>query len=393
MYDTKPVEAFEFHHSMLGDKVRTDSFLSALLQTIKPGDVVLDIGSGSGVLACFACLAGAKHVYAIEQGPIIALAREICARNGLQERITFINDWSTNGDLPEPVDVLVSETIGNIGFDEGILHWVLDAQKRFLKEGAQIIPRSLEMFAVPLESADDYDLIDDWAHFYYSFDFSPLHTLAANNLLWIDLQPQMFLAEPASLLSVDLAQASESDLAAEASYLVQRKGTVHGIGGWFAAELAAGINLSNVPPSKTPSWSHSFLPLESPLEVDIGDRVDLHIHTSQQAGRWHWQLDHLPAGEDGPPVIFSEQSTGDGELSAFITTSDLEHIPSRNTNGDVDLFVLQQMNGSLSVTEIARQTEKRFPNRFSSHEKLLENIYRLLALYAGAAPVKRKSDG
>ena len=387
MYDTKPVEAFEFHRSMLVDEVRTDSFLSALLQVIKPGDIVLDIGSGTGVLACFACLAGAKHVYALEQDPIIGLAREICARNDLQERVTFINDWSTYTDLPELADVLVTETIGNIGFDEGVLHWVLDAKNRFLQEEARIIPRTMEMFAVPVESEDDYGMVNQWAHYYYSLDFSPLHTLAANNLLWIDLKREMFLSEPASLALVELAQVGEGDLNGAASFAVQRKGVVHGIGGWFAAELATGINLSNAPPTKTPSWSHAFLPLESPVEVEAGDRLDLRISTSHNAARWQWQVTHYPFAKDGrvefAGSMLPEQTTREGELSALAATEDLTRVPARNTKGEIDLFILQRINGLLSIAEIARQTEERFPNKFNSFASLLEHIYALMAQYAG----------
>jgi len=387
MYNTRPVEVFEFHRSMLIDTVRMDSFLSAILQTVKQGDVVLDIGSGTGVLACFAYMAGAKHVYAIEQGPIIGLAREICARNNLEEQITFINDWSSNSDLPEPVDVLVTETIGNIGFDEGILRWVLDAKKRFLKEDARIIPRTMEMFAVPIESEDDYDLVDEWAHYYYSLDFSPLQTLASSNLLWIDLKPDMFLSEPASLALAELARIDVGDLSGEASFIVKRNGIVHGIGGWFKAELAAGINLSNIPPTKTPSWSHTFLPLEWPLNVKAGDRLDLRIYTSRNAARWQWQVTHLSAGEDGqfePATILPEQTTQTGELSAFIVPEDHTYCPTRNTNGEIDLFILQQIDGAQTAAEIARKTEKRFPSKFNSHESLLGHIYRLMNLYAGS---------
>lgn len=387
MYDTKPVEVFEYHRSMLIDVVRTDSFLSAMLQTIKPGDIVLDIGSGTGILACFACLAGARHVYAIEQGPIIGLARELCARNGLEEQITFINDWSTNTELPEPVDVLVTETIGNIGFEEGILRWVVDARKRFLREDARIIPSTLEMFAVPIESAEDYEMVDQWANYFFTFDFSPLHTLAANNLLWLDLKREMFLGEPASLARAELAQIDSEDFNGEASFVATRGGTVHGFGGWFAAELAAGIDLSNVPPSMTPSWSHTFLPLEDPLQVETGDRIDLTISTSRSAARWRWQVTHYPAeaaGEiDLSGIELQEQTTQLGELSALSATEDLTRIPSRNTNGEIDLFILQHINGKLSITEIAQRTREQFADKFSSYESLLEHIYRLMALYAG----------
>ena len=59
MYDHTPVDTLTFHHSMLLDEVRTSSFLQAILQTVRPGDVVLDIGYGTGILAMFAWLAGA----------------------------------------------------------------------------------------------------------------------------------------------------------------------------------------------------------------------------------------------------------------------------------------------------------------------------------------------
>lgn len=386
MYKTEPVEVFEFHRSMLIDEVRVDSFLSAILQTVKPGDVVLDIGSGTGVLACFACLAGAKHVYVIEQGPIIGLAREICARNNLQEHVTFINDWSINSTLPEAVDVLITETIGNMGFEEGILRWVLDAKERFLKEDARIIPRTLQMFAVPIESEDAYDMVDEWAHYYYALDFSPLQTLASSNLLWIDLKLDMFLTDPASMALAEMARIDRGDLSGEASFTVQRRGTVHGIGGWFAAELASGITLSNEPPTKTPSWSHSFLPLEWPLEVNVGDRLDLRIHTSRNVARWQWQVTHYQVMDDGQlelDTILPLQSTKSGEMSAFAATEDLAFIPARNAKGDIDQFILQQIDGKQTVAEIVQQTANRFPNIFCSHANLLEHIYKLMTLYAG----------
>jgi protein arginine N-methyltransferase 1 len=394
MFDTKTVEAFELHYSMLVDEVRTNRFLSAILQMVKPGDVVLDIGSGTGVLACFACLAGAKHVYAVEQGAIIGLAKEICARNGLEDRITFYNDWSTHIELPEAANVLVTETIGNIGFEEGMLHWVLDAKGRLLSDNARIIPRTLEMFAVPIESEEDYHRVGNWDNYYYTFDFSPLHTLASSNLLWMDLMPEMFLSEPASLLFTDLTQVEDDDFSAEASYVVKRKGTVHGFGGWFTAELTPTVRLSNVPPSKTPSWSHTFMPLEWPLAVKTGDRLQLKIYTTHNAAQWQWQVTHVArtAGDrDGPSILLPEQTTKFGQLVGFGSMQALSSTPTRNMDGEIALFILQRINGALSIAEIAQQVEEQFPESFDSYEKLLEHINKLVRIYSrdGNSPSKR----
>ena len=108
MYDITPNLTIEYHHSMLTDEVRTQSFLRAVLKTVKPGDVVLDLGCGTGILSYFACMSGAKRVYAVEQGPVIELAKAICWQNGYQNKVLFLNDWSTNIELPEPVDVIVT---------------------------------------------------------------------------------------------------------------------------------------------------------------------------------------------------------------------------------------------------------------------------------------------
>ena len=129
------------------------------------------------------------------------------------------------------------------------------------------------------------------------------------------------------------------------------------------------------------------MPLEWPVQVKAGDRLDLKIHTSRNAAQWQWQVTHHPVMADGqfePGDILPEQTTRFGELSAFASTEDLTLTPSRNSDGDIDLFILQRINGKLTVAEIAQQTEKRFPNMFSSYERLVERVYKLMTLYAGA---------
>ena len=131
---TKYTDFINYHLSMLVDDVRTSSYRQAISQVVRKGDVVVDVGCGSGILAFLACWAGARHVYAIESEPVIEIAKLVAAKNGLQDRITFFNDVSFKVDLPEQADVIVSETMGTFGFEEGILGSLTDARDRFLKK-------------------------------------------------------------------------------------------------------------------------------------------------------------------------------------------------------------------------------------------------------------------
>jgi protein arginine N-methyltransferase 1 len=225
MYDDKSLEILEYHRSILLDKVRTESFLRAILKTVK---LVLDMGCGTGILSYFACMAGARRVYAVEQGPIIAAAKSICRHTGFQDRVTLINDWSDKIELPEKVDVIITETIGNLAFEEGILGWIIDARKQFLGKGGQIIPRTLELVIVPVECAEYDDYIDIWKGEIYTIDFSPVFDMMVNSLLWADFSPEQFLSDPVSMIKVDLQSVENVDFESKSSFIITRDGYLNG---------------------------------------------------------------------------------------------------------------------------------------------------------------------
>ena len=290
VYDDLPTQLFDYHQSMLVDQVRTTAFLKAILQEVRQGDVVLDIGAGSGVLSLFAILAGAEKVYAIEHGPMADIARDIAKRNGVGDRIDIINDWSTAVTLPEQADVLVTETIGNIGFEEGILSWVIDARERLLKPEARIVPGSIAMAATAVESSHDYAEIASLRRPLYGFDFGAIGDLGAHSTLWTFLSPVSLLAEPQTLTSADLHTIEEEDVAGTITVTARRHGVAHGVGCWFDSVIAPGIPLDNAPPTKTPSWNQGFLPLPEPIGVSKGDLLVINIQSSDRCTRWGWSL-------------------------------------------------------------------------------------------------------
>jgi predicted RNA methylase len=103
------------YRKYLTDEVRLSAYRRPINATVRRADVVLDLGSGTGILGLFACRAGAAYVYSIEVGSIIGLAREICRVNGFLDRVTYMRGLSTELELSRKVDVVVADEIGNLG--------------------------------------------------------------------------------------------------------------------------------------------------------------------------------------------------------------------------------------------------------------------------------------
>ena len=70
---------------MLEDHKRTGAYYQAVMQNRRQfeGKVVLDVGTGSGILAVFAAKAGARKVYAVEATPMAKFAQSLVEHNGV----------------------------------------------------------------------------------------------------------------------------------------------------------------------------------------------------------------------------------------------------------------------------------------------------------------------
>ena len=63
------------HGGYVSDEVKNDAYRRALGNLIRPDDVVIDMGCGSGLLGLLALEAGAARLIAVDSGPILELAR------------------------------------------------------------------------------------------------------------------------------------------------------------------------------------------------------------------------------------------------------------------------------------------------------------------------------
>ena len=100
--------------NMLQDLTRTGTYRHAFLSNAVDfhDKVVLDVGTGTGILAIFACQAGARKVYAVEASQSAEIARLLIEANGYSDRIEVIQAKLEDVQLPEKVDIIISEPIG-----------------------------------------------------------------------------------------------------------------------------------------------------------------------------------------------------------------------------------------------------------------------------------------
>jgi len=274
------------HVEMLDDKVRTRAFLGAIADVVRPGDVVVDIGTGTGILALAAAKAGAKHVYAIEGSEIGRAAKDLFAANGFADRVTLVPGWSSQIDLPERANVLVSEMIGNDPLEERIMEIFADAHARFLTPDARIIPRRLQAFGVPVE-VDQKTLARfmftpqrarDWSES-YGFDFDKLIDTSVNESMMITILPHEIrswplLSDPVLLADLDLGGTTHDVVDKAAEFSITREGLMGGFVLYFHLDVAAGWEISTAP-AKADEANHWSVPVRlfgRPRSVSAGEK-------------------------------------------------------------------------------------------------------------------------
>ena len=280
------------HQKMIADKIRTEAYRKAIMETVKSGDIVLDLGTGLGILAFFACQAGARKVYAIEKSKIISVANQICWANGFQEKVTFIKDHSTEVKLPEKVDVIVTEILGTFALDENILPSLIDARDRFLKSNGILIPSEIELFLAAIESKAHYSIVEFWDSPLYGINFKPARAEMAKLPHAIRIKEAECLSDAVSLKRFDLRTTDEISIDETISFPIKRTGVLHGWGGWFEVELSPDISISTSPAVPETHWKNIFFPSIVPMRVNASDVINLHIRSVKKDDHtaWWWRL-------------------------------------------------------------------------------------------------------
>ena len=292
--------AISHHEEMLSDKVRVDAYHRGIRHAVAPGDVVLDVGTGTGLLAFMASRAGAAKVYAVEHSDFIDVAREIGDRNGFTN-IEFVKASSRDYTPPEPIDVVLHEQMGDELFNENMLENLLDLRDRVLAPGGRILPARFRLFMEPVSFRSDMrvrrfhniDLPDgiDLSAMERSPAMAPYETDRFGQFWARPGSVEATIGTPHPVVEFDLATL-ESAGALSGRYDLVRVSTVDaivdGVCVWFEAVFDNNTTLTTSPLAPITSWGNRVYRLDR--EVRAGETVALHVEMDHLVDASTWTV-------------------------------------------------------------------------------------------------------
>lgn len=262
------------HSDMIYDEHRVNAYRQAINRTVRKGDIVVDVGTGTGILAFLCLKAGAARVHAIDRSPAINWARRLAETNGMANQIIFHQCDSRDVHMDERADVIVSELIGHLAFEEGMVESISDAMERFLKPDGSLIPQAVTLYAAPVCEREIYEsCIDGWKPA-YGIDYSVMREQAVGATYVTEINERDLFAKHQPIFSVDFLQRAQIEIHTEKTFEIYRDGEINGIAFWFDSKLTDVIRLSSGPWSKT-HWKQCFTPLPRPRKTFAGDTFDV----------------------------------------------------------------------------------------------------------------------
>lgn len=356
---------YDEHRQYLADASRLDAFARALTAVVRPGDVVVDIGCGTGILGLLALRAGAARVYAVESGGMIDVARRVAIDNGVADRIRFISGFSAQVDLPEPVDVVVSDLMGRLGFEAGVMPASTDAVRRWLKPGGRVIPERVDTWVAPVDAPELTAAVDFWRSRPAGFDMSAARTGAVNTGYPAAVSTGMWLTPPQPVFSWHPAVGRTGAVSGSVMCSVTRPGVVSGVGGWFRATLAQAIEMTNAPGDQHRiGRRQAFLPIDAPVPVIEGDVVEVHMRARPEEVVLAWEV---CVRRNGREIARARQST----LAGMLVPTELLHRTSADSRPQLTRWararatVIHLCDGTRTLREIERRTLETHPDLFA----------------------------
>jgi len=350
---------------MMGDHPRMSAYETAIARAVRAGDAVLDLGCGPGIMAMLACRAGARRVYAIDTNPVIDLGRRLAALNGMADKIEFLLGDSRRVELPERVNVIVSDIRGVVPLFGHALATLKDARDRLLAPGGCMIPVKDVLIATVVEASEQYEeLTVPWLS--RGFDFSAVLPLLLNSPYRARAGSQRILSNPLPWLTLDYAHGASERAAADIRLVIEQDGIGHGLALWFEATLFEDIGYSTKPEYHENISGRRFLPWLAPVPLHAGDAVEVSLRADLVGSDYIWRWDTRIPGRGSRKEITFKQSSflGGAFFASDLKKRASKFQPALSAEGEAERWLFQAMDGERTLEEIAREAARLFPQVF-----------------------------
>ncbi|CAD5232039.1 unnamed protein product [Bursaphelenchus xylophilus] len=275
---------FGIHEEMLKDEVRTLTYRNAVYhnQHLFKDKVVMDVGSGTGILSMFAAKAGARRVFAIEFSNMAVQSRQIIKDNGLDNIIEVIQcKVEEIKELPEgieKVDVIISEWMGYCLFYESMLNTVLYARDRWLAPDGALFPDRAKMFIQAIEDRQYKDDKINWWNNVYGFNMSSIRNIAITEPLVDVVDYAQTVTNNCLIKDIDLYTVKVSDLAFESEFELRacRDDYIQALVTFFTVEFMKShkrTGFSTGPDSKYTHWKQTVFYLKDSITIKKDEKV------------------------------------------------------------------------------------------------------------------------
>ncbi|CAM8960282.1 hypothetical protein QQ045_003184 [Rhodiola kirilowii] len=304
--------AFLYHQKeMLSDRVRMDAYFNSIMKNKHhfAGKTVLDVGTGSGILAIWSAQAGARKVYAVEATKMSEHARALVKANNLEGVVEVIEGSIEDVSLPEKVDVIISEWMGYFLLRESMFDSVICARDRWLNSTGVMYPSHARMWMAPIRSglgdqkAKNYEgSLDNWYHFMdgmkddYGVDMNILTSPYAEEQkkyylqtsLWNNLHPHQIIGAPAIIKEIDCSKVTVEEIrevrSTFTSVIASESTRLCALGGWFDVHFKGSegnpvdeeVELTTAPSVNNGThWGQQVFLLHPSIRVDEGDSLNV----------------------------------------------------------------------------------------------------------------------
>lgn len=278
--------------AMASDKVRSSAYVRAIKAALGPQDTVLDLGCGSGIYSVLAAKLGAKKVIAIDPNPAINYGPMLAKRNGVSDKIDFIQGMSSGLSLEEPVDLIFSDLRGALPLYKRNLPSVKDAAERLLKYGGVLIPHKDLIFAAPVrDERVKKKLRNPWFENSLGVDLSPIGHLEMNRQWQTRLFEHDLCCPPQVWGEIDYRDITDFSFGRELNWVFESAGEMTGIAVWFETTLFKNVTLSNHPAKPAAIYAQTLFPVK-PFNYRVGQKLCLKLEAKflQDAYIWSWMV-------------------------------------------------------------------------------------------------------